>query len=135
MSAGYSKIALIKKLGIKDEYRIAFVYEPDNYRELLGELGENVEILALEDGDLNFVHAFYVERALLEREFPQLKAALLKDGMLWLSWFKKSSKMPTDLSGDIVRQIGLDGGLVDIKIAAIDAIWSAMKFVYRKKDR
>lgn len=135
MTAGYSGTPLIKKLGIKDDYRIAFVHEPDQYRDLLGALADTVQILPLESGDLNFVHAFYTEKVLLQAEFPQLKAALHKDGMLWISWPKKASKVPTDLNGNSVRQMGLDGGLVDIKVAAIDTTWSALKFVYRREDR
>lgn len=135
MPAGYSGTALIKKLGIKANYRVSFVHEPDTYRELLGELPQTIEVLPLRSGELNFVHAFYIEKALLETEFPKLKAALLKDGILWLSWPKKASKVSTDLSGDLIRQIGLDGGLVDIKVAAIDEVWSGLKFMYRKLDR
>ena len=72
---------------------------------------------------------------MLEAEFPKLKAALTSDGMLWISWPKKSSKVATDLKEDIIREIGLTNGLVDVKVAAVDEVWSGLKFVYRLKDR
>ena len=66
---------------------------------------------------------------------PGLKAAIRKDGMVWISWYKKAAKMPTDITEDVVRDVALAGGLVDVKVAAIDAQWSGLKLVYRKRDR
>lgn len=133
--AGYSKTPLVKKLGIKAGDRVAFVHAPEHYLDLLGELPNAVDILTLADAPLNFIHAFYTESEHLLTEFPQLKAALTKDGLVWISWYKKAAKMDTDLTGDSVRQMGLDAGLVDVKVAAVDEQWSGLKFVYRLEDR
>lgn len=135
MTAGYSGTPLIRKLGIKVGYAIATVNAPDNYDDLLGELPDDVRYTELSDGSLDFVHAFYLEKAQLAVDFSRLKWALKLDGMLWISWAKKASKVPTDLTGDVVRELGLQGGLVDVKVCAVDAMWSGLKFVYRVEDR
>ena len=136
MTAGYSGSPLVKKLGIQPGFRVAFVHAPADYF-LLPHLPPDVTQIALSDaqGDCDFVQAFYTERAILAEEFPLLKAALRKDGMLWVSWAKKAAKIPTDLDENIVRDIGLAAGLVDVKVAAVDNTWSGLKFVYRVKDR
>ena len=133
--AGYSGTPLIKKLGIKAGHRVAFVNAPDAYDATLGVLPDGVECLSLRDGELDFVQAFYTERDKLEDDFAALKAAIAKDGMLWISWAKKASKIPTNLDENIVREIGLAQSLVDVKVAAVDNIWSGLKFVYRTADR
>ena len=133
--AGYSGTPLIKKLGIKDGFRVAFVHAPDDYDATLGTLPDGVEHLSLSDGELDFVQAFYTERDTLEEDFAALKAAIVKNGMVWISWPKKASKIPTDLDENIIREIGLAQGLVDVKVAAVDNIWSGLKFVYRTQDR
>ncbi|MCA9998900.1 MAG: hypothetical protein KDE56_24225, partial [Anaerolineales bacterium] len=83
----------------------------------------------------DFIHLFTVSMAELETLLPQLKAALTKDGMLWISWPKKAAKIATDLDGNRVRELGLATGLVDVKVAAVDEVWSGLKFVYRREDR
>ena len=136
MTAGYSGTPLVKKLGIKSGFRVALLYAPDHYLELLGELPPDVAIdSALVGGDYDFVHAFYTRRADYEAEFALLKSAIRKQGMIWISWYKKASKMPTDITEDVVRDVALAGGLVDVKVAAIDAQWSGLKLVYRRADR
>ena len=133
--AGYSGTPLIKKLGIKAGFRLMFINTPSNYDEVLGELPDDVEIKAELENSLNFIQFFTKERTELEAQFPILMAALSKSGMLWVSWPKKASKVPTDLNEDVIRGIGLDNGLVDVKVCAVDKIWSGLKFVYRVKDR
>ena len=86
-------------------------------------------------GSLDWVHAFYGSRQMLEQELATLKQHLAPAGQLWVSWPKKSSGVTSDLDENIVRQIGLANGLVDVKVAAIDDTWSGLKFVYRLKDR
>ena len=135
MSAGYSGTPLVRKLGIKRHYTIATVNAPDNYTELLGTLSDGVTETDLSSQSLDFVHAFYLQKAELETDFEKLKEAIKPDGMVWISWAKKASKVPTDITGDIVRQIGLQHGLVDVKVCAVDATWSGLKFVYRIEDR
>lgn len=136
MAAGYSGAPLIKKLGIKPGYRIALLNAPESYLELLGELPADVSV----DGSLwrtgyDFAQAFFVWRADYAAALPSLKRAIKKDGMVWISWYKKAAKMPTDISENVVRELALANGLVDVKVAAIDAQWSGLKLVYRLKDR
>lgn len=132
--AGYSKTPLLKKLGIKPGDRVRFVNAPENYAELLGPLPEAVQIVGDEE-NVNFIHFFSKSRVEFETQFHELKLALAKDGMLWISWPKKAAKVETDLDGNIVREFGLANGLVDVKVAAVDDIWSGLKFVYRLEDR
>ncbi len=136
MTAGYSGRPLIKKLGIKRGARIALLRAPEGYLDLLGELPADVRIdTALAGANYDFVQGFFVWRADYEAEFAALKSAIRKDGMLWISWYKKASRMPTDITEDVVRDVALAGGLVDVKVAAIDARWSGLKLVYRREDR
>lgn len=136
MSTGYSGTPLIKKLGIKPGFRMALIQAPQDYLTLLGELPPNVQIDdQLVQRDYDVVHAFFIDIAVLQAQFQALKAAIHVNGMIWVSWPKKSSKVPTTLSDGVVRETGLNSGLVDVKVAAIDATWSGLKFVYRKADR
>jgi hypothetical protein len=134
-SAGYSGKPLATKLGLKPGMRVAVIDAPLPYEALLGEVPPGLEIVpALEPG-LEAVHAFFRERSALESAFPELKAALRPDGMLWVSWPKRSSPLAGDVSEDVVRSVALEGGLVDVKVAAVDADWSGLKLVYRLADR
>ena len=136
MTAGYSGTPLPRKLGIKPGMRLALLHAPADYLQLLGELPDDVRIdRALTGGDYDFVQAFYAWRADYAGEFDLLKAAIHDAGMIWISWYKKAAKMPTDITEDVVRELALAGGLVDVKVAAIDAQWSGLKLVYRRADR
>ena len=136
MTAGYSGTPLIKKLGIKSGYRIALLHAPAHYLDLLGDSPANVAIDSeLVGGAYDIVHGFYQWRADYEAEFDVLKSAIHKNGMIWISWYKKAAKVPTDITEDVVRDVALAGGLVDVKVAAIDAQWSGLKLVYRREDR
>jgi len=135
MSAGYSRKPLAQKLGIRKGDVLAFLNAPRGYASLLGKLpGGAIVTRGLEE-DLDFVQLFATEKANLEKEFPKLKARLKQGGMIWVSWPKASSRLPTDLSDAVVRETGLDNGLVDVKVCAVDESWSALKFVRRLKDR
>ncbi len=133
--AGYSGTPLVKKLGIKPDYVIWIINAPQNYFSLLGNLPNNIDIKTEAGQNYQFIHFFTKSKLELTTQLPLLKSSLAKDGMLWISWPKKSAKVPTDLDGNIVRQLGLEAGIVDIKVAAVDEIWSGLKFVYRKEDR
>ena len=139
MTAGYSATPLLKKLGIKPGFRLWLVNAPAEYGDWLGPLPEGVRIVSgmVEPlpTDCDFVHFFTTSQEELAARLPQLKAALAKSGMLWLSWPKKAAKVSTDLDGNVVRELGLAAGLVDVKVAAIDPVWSGLKFVYRLADR
>ena len=133
--AGYSGTPLPKKLGIKAGSRIAFINSPKDFARELGELPENAQILTRVTKPLDIALLFVTtERALL-RDFNKLAKKLASTGMIWVAWPKKSSGVATDLSFDRVQRIGLDSGLVDVKICAIDDVWSGLKFVIRLKDR
>ena len=129
-STGYSKRPLADKLGLKVGMRVAVINPPVGYPSLDG-----VEEVALSPKSLDFIHLFIKSRTELDAEFPKLKAALTPAGILWISWPKKAAKVETDLDENIIRDTGLAIGLVDVKIAAVDAVWSGLKFVYRLKDR
>ncbi len=133
--AGYSTRTLSAKLGLKPGDRAAILSAPGNYLATLGELPPQVKILGGRAGQLDFIQLFARSRAELERSFAKAASRLKSDGMLWVSWPKKSSPLAGDLTENIVREIGLSVGLVDVKVAAIDYDWSGLKFVYRLKDR
>ena len=133
--AGYSGTPLIKKLGIKAGMRIYIQGEPEDYATTLGPLPADVVRLQRLGRELDFIHFFTKSRAALRKRLPRLKSALDYAGMLWISWPKRASKVETDLDESAVREMGLRAGLVDVKVAAVDEIWSGHKFVYRLEDR
>lgn len=136
MQAGYSPNPLIKKLGYKPGFRVAWVEAPAHYPELLGPLPEGTRLEAWPvKGEMDLIHFFTKEMDDLKRLFPELKAGLKWTGMLWVSWPKKASKVKTDLNGNVVRELILEGGLVDVKVCAVDAVWSGLKMMYRLEDR
>jgi hypothetical protein len=135
MTAGYSGTPLVKKLGIKPGDTIAILNPPEGYDQTLGDLPDTITHINDLSQPLDFIHFFTKDRAEFEVEFLNLKTALKPAGMLWISWPKKASKVLTDLDENIIREIGLVNGLVDVKVAAIDAVWSGLKFVYRLEDR
>lgn len=135
MNAGYSQRPLVQKLGIKEGWTIAVINAPENYLALLPALPEGVTMRSDLQNDLPFIHYFCTERRQLEAIFPELRAALLQNGMVWISWPKKSAKIASDLNENIIRELGLACGLVDVKVAAVGFVWSGLKFVIRIKDR
>lgn len=134
MVVGYSGTPLAKKLGIKEGYKVLLVDEPDYYPTLFDDLPEI--ITELDNAEpVDFIHLFTLKFNDLENHFDQCKARLAKNGIMWISWPKKASKIETDLDGNIVREYGLNHGLVDVKVCAVDETWSGLKFMYRVKDR
>jgi hypothetical protein len=132
---GYSGTPLAKKLGIKPDFRAALLHVPDEVKtELRDELAK-CRIHKVADGDLDFVFLFIKSRAGLELDLRSAVKALAPAGMLWISWPKKSSGVVTDLTEDVIRQSGLDAGLVDIKVCAVTDVWSGLKFVIPVKNR
>ena len=132
-TAGYSGTPLVAKLGIKPGARTQFVNPPADFRETLGGLPDGVTPASR--GALDFGILFVRKRADLTKRFPGLRDRLASNGMLWISWPKKTSGVASDLTENIVRTIGLELGLVDVKVCAVDATWSALKFVRRLRDR
>jgi hypothetical protein len=135
MTAGYSDRALPAKLGIKPDTRIALLNAPRGYGVLLRPLPEGVRVTASIRGTFPFIQLFTASRQELERRFPALVRALAEDGALWISWPKKASGVATDLTEDVIRTIALKGGLVDVKVCAVDEVWSGLKLVRRLTDR
>ncbi len=133
--AGYSSTPLAKKLGIKEGSRIGLVNAPKDFETELGELPDRAEFVKRLTTSLDIILFFVLKESALLRDFDKLAKKLVTNGMIWIAWPKKSSGVTTDLTFDSVQRIGLDAGLVDVKICAIDDTWSGLKFVYRLKDR
>ncbi|WP_190808695.1 DUF3052 domain-containing protein [Flagellimonas sp. S3867] len=136
MPAGYSGTPLAKKLGIKEGCTMLLHNPPKQYFNLFSDFPSNVIILDKPEGEaLDFIHVFTTTIQELKEITNQYKPFLKKNGLLWVSWPKGSSNIPTDLKRDPIREYLLSIGLVDVKVAAIDKDWSGLKFVYRLKDR
>ena len=133
--AGYSGTPLIQKIGIKPGHRVILRNHPATFLKDLGRLPEDARTSERLSGAANVIVYFTEKRSALEKDFATLASALVPDGMLWIGWPKKASGKATDLNENIVREIGLERGLVDVKVCAIDETWSGLKFVIRLKDR
>jgi hypothetical protein len=134
--AGYSGTPLVRKLGIKPDSRLGLIGAPDGFDDTLGELPLGVRVVRRLGGPMfDVIVAFFDRRSELERRLVTLVGALDYAGGLWLAWPKRASGVPTDLTDNVVRDLGLATGLVDNKICAIDQVWSGMRLVYRLRDR
>ena len=133
--AGYSGRTLVDKLGIKPRTRIAIINPPRGFRATLGKLPAGVTVTSRVSGAYPFMHFFTRDRAVLEKQIPRLLRALMPDGALWISWPKRSSGVATDITEDVVRAVALPTGLVDVKVAAVDDVWSGLKLVRRLNNR
>ena len=131
MLSDSSTTSLVDKLGMKDGLTVLILNPPPEYESTLGKLPTRMHFKTRPSPNLDFIQYFTESRHDLLTEMPQLKRSLSPTGTLWISWPKQSSAMETDLSEDIVREIGLKNGLVDVKVCAIDDTWSALKFVYK----
>ena len=131
--AGYSGTPLPRKLGMKPGHRVAFPGAPDGFADRVAT--EGVEVRDRLRHPLDVVVLFATSAADLRRRFPAAKRALATDGGLCVAWPKKASGVATDLSFEVVQPLGLDAGLVDNKVCAIDDLWSGLRFVYRVEDR
>ncbi len=133
-SSGYSGTPLVKKLGIKPNSRLIFVNPPPDYSVTLGPMPEAVTEVE-DDAPVDFIQFFSASRVELEARFAGLREAIVDKGMLWISWPKKAAKVEIDLDENVVREVGLANGLVDVKVCAVDETWSGLKFVRPLKDR
>jgi hypothetical protein len=133
--AGYSGTLLAKKLGIKEGSRLFLSGAPKNYLELVAPFPEGARVVPKIDGETDIVHIFSREKTHLTNTLRASLAKLKQDGAIWVSWPKKSSKVPTDITEDTIREVALPMGLVDIKVCAVDEIWSGLKLVVRKENR
>jgi hypothetical protein len=135
MPAGYSSTPLVKKLGIKEGFKIRLVNQPDYYFKLLGDMPEDISFTNDKKIKKNFIHYFTRQAKELQRDIVALRNEIEPNGMIWISWPKKASKIPTDITEDVIRNLALSNGLVDIKVCAVDEIWSGLKLVIPVKDR
>ena len=133
--AGYSGTPLTKKLGIKEGSRIVFARAPKGFQQEVGELPPRVRFVTRAGNPIDIILLFAKSHSVLKKDFVRMAKRLSPNGMLWVAWPKKSSGVPTDLSFNNVQRVGLEAGLVDVKICAVNEVWSGLKFVYRLKDR
>jgi hypothetical protein len=132
---GYSGTPLARKLGFKPGMRALYVKAPADFDALLGALPAGVRVLARPAPGLDLALLFVTERATLERRLPGLQRKLASSGAIWVAWPKRASKVATDMTEDVVREVALPRGLVDVKVCAIDETWSGLKLVIRRALR
>jgi hypothetical protein len=133
--AGYSGTPLAKKLGIKPGQRVALLGAPSNYRRLLAPVPDGVKFGTKLAKSVELVHLFTSSKAALAKMLTTCRKTLGPDAAIWVSWPKKASKVPTDITEDTIRELALPLGLVDIKVCAVDETWSGLKLVLRKELR
>jgi hypothetical protein len=133
--AGYSGTPLGKKLGLKPESSVFITGMPPSVKKDLKRDLATVHLLKNGASNIDLIHAFVHSTSELKKEIAGWKKSLSKNGSLWISWPKKTSRISSDINGDIVREIGLKVGLVDVKVCAVDEDWSGLKFMFRKEDR
>lgn len=134
-AAGYSGTPLPAKLGIQAGMRVAVLHAPGDYRTIVAPWPDGAALVAKADAKTAIVHVFAAERAVLARELAALRERLAPDAAVWVSWPKKAAKVATDITEDVIREIALPMGWVDVKVCAVDATWSGLKLVVRKALR
>ena len=133
--AGYSGTPLAKKLGIKSGSKVHLTDAPKSYRQLLAPLPDGVEFVPTVSEATDLVHTFAIERAQLGKTLSLVRNRLRADAIVWVSWPKKAARVQTDITEDVVRAVALPLGFVDVKVCAIDDVWSGLKLVIRKELR
>ncbi len=133
--AGYSVTPLARKLGLRPNERLIALNAPAHYASLLEGLPEGVKITNRISADASFVHLFVRQRSELEKRLRELRTKLDDAGILWISWPKKASKVATDMTEDTIRAVALPLGFVDVKVCAVDEIWSGLKLMVRRENR
>jgi len=133
--AGYSGTPLPQKLGIKTDETVVAINAPSNYRRLLGPLPGGVMFSDRVRGNARFVHLFTTKRSHLQKKMSVLRNKLADDGVIWISWPKKSAGVDTDVTEDVIRAVSLPLGFVDVKVCAVDETWSGLKLMIRRKNR
>ncbi|HVZ55484.1 MAG TPA: hypothetical protein VG870_02400 [Chitinophagaceae bacterium] len=134
-SSGYSGTPLARKLGLKDGFTVRLVNAPPYYWDLFTDIPQNLKILDRATRDLDLVHLFATNTTALHQGLPACMKQIKPDGIIWVSWPKKASGVVTDITEDTIRAFALDIGLVDVKVCAVDATWSALKLVIPVKRR
>lgn len=131
----YSSTPLHKKLGYAEGFKVRIVHAPADYSTLLGNLPQGVKFINNKNSKKNLIHFFATTMLQLENEILLLKSEIVENGIIWISWYKKSSRVPTDITEDKIRELALKSGLVDVKVCSIDEHWSALKLVIPVKYR
>jgi len=134
-NAGYSGTPLPKKLGIKAGFRMHVINPPDNYIDLIQPIPDDVHILKRLGKQLDMIHFFSKSRRELSAKIQNCMQSIQQNGMIWISWPKKAAKVPTDITEGTIREVILPLGLVDVKVCAVDQVWSGLKLVIRKELR
>lgn len=132
--SGYSGTPLAKKLGIKEGFTVSIINQPDYYFNLFTDLPK-IEITEDKKLKKEFIHYFVTKEKDLVQDINNLKEQIVQNGMIWISWPKKSSKVETDITEDVIRNLALKNGLVDVKVCAVDEVWSGLKLVIPVKNR
>jgi hypothetical protein len=130
-TAGYSGTPLAKKLGIAAGQRVCAIDAPGDYQALVAPWPEGATLLGEPDASTALTHVFVTERRLLAAQLKDLRRRLAPDAVLWISWPKKASRRPTDITEDVIRELALPLGWVDVKVCAVDEVWSGLKLVVR----
>jgi hypothetical protein len=133
--SGYSGTPLARKLGIKPGSKVVLINGPTDYLDLLSPLPENIEFEDDTGGEVDLIHIFTNSRDELFGELPKLTRLIKPNGSIWVSWYKKAAKLPTEITEDTVREAAFPIGLVDVKVCAVDERWSGLKLVIRKENR
>jgi hypothetical protein len=133
--AGYSGTPLPQKLGIKTGLTVVTINAPAKYRRLLGKIPDGVAFSNRLDSSSNFVHLFTRRRSELQKKLSILRDKISENGTVWVSWPKKSSGISTDVTEDVIREIALPLGFVDVKVCAVDETWSGLKLMIRRENR
>lgn len=134
-ATGYSATPLVKKLGIKAHHKVYLKNAPDGFLALLGELPEDVVFLDDLTEKADVIHVFVKTVAEMEAALFELKDKIVQNGAIWVSWYKKASKLATDVTEDVIRDTALALGLVDVKVCAVDEVWSGLKLVIPLANR
>lgn len=132
---GYSGTPLVKKLGIKPGMTLFALDAPKEYLSWLGELPDGVSIPSKATPSIEAAHLFVTKRVILKKNLVTLRKKLEQTGFVWVSWPKKTSKVETDITEDVIREVALPLGFVDIKVCAVSDVWSGLKLVIRKSER
>ncbi len=135
MMTGYSGTPLAKKLGIKEGFVVLTVNAPDDYDDLVAPLPEEVTVVDSPPTNVDLIHLFTNSRDELFGKLAECLRLIKQDGSIWVSWYKKAAKLPTEITEDTVREAAFPLGLVDIKVCAVDEKWSGLKLVIRKENR
>jgi hypothetical protein len=133
--AGYSGTPLAGKLGFKPGMEVVVVESPPHYAQLVSPLPEGLRFSATASAATDIVHAFFTARAELAQALKRYRKTLSPNAAVWVSWPKKSARLPTDITEDVVREVALPLGFVDVKVCAVGEVWSGLKLVVRKELR